>query len=205
MSTRCLVLAVVGFAVGAAQGTPVQWQTGLGGNGHWYDFVESYFGTWDAARDAAAASVLEVSPGVFKTGALASITSSAENNWLVAHVYPPVPVGWNYAKVWLGGYQDPSDPGYSEPAGGWKWVAPAGESPEPWSYTNWYFGEPNGQPGEDYLEAFLHLGGAWNDIDIAGGVPNSWTIGWIVEWVPEPGAAVLLLVSGALLRSRIRA
>lgn len=203
MKTGILVPMALGFCVGMAQGVPVQWSVGVGGNDHWYEFVPSYYVSWTAARDAAAASVLEVAPGVFKFGALASITTAAENDWLVANVYPPLPQGWPYGKVWLGGYQDPNDPGYWEPAGGWKWVAPAGEGPEPWAYANWAFGEPNGQSGEDYLEAWLHAGGVWNDIDNLGGAPNSWTVGWIAEWVPEPGALMLLLAGVAMLGRRV--
>ena len=52
-------------------------------------------------------------------------------------------------RYWLGGFQDLTSPNYSEPSGGWTWV-----TGEPWSYTNWFPGEPNNTGGgEDYLGA----------------------------------------------------
>ncbi len=111
--------------------------------------------SWEEARDAAAASAYQVTPGVFLQGHLATVTSEAENAWLVANLYQVL--GYLHA-AWLGAYQDTGAPDYSEPDGGWTWI-----TGEEWSYTNWYSGEPNDHldPGssENYLVAWLEAGG----------------------------------------------
>lgn len=60
---------------------------------------------------------------------------------------------------WLGLYQDHSDPNYSEPSGGWKWV-----DNRPLTYSNWQSGEPNNSGGEDYGHfEWGSDGRLWND------------------------------------------
>ncbi len=51
--------------------------------------------------------------------------------------------------------------GVPEPAGGWQWV-----TGEPFTYTNWKFGEPNDAFAEDTISTFI--GGQWNDGNSAG-------------------------------------
>jgi hypothetical protein len=62
------------------------------------------------------------------------------------------------ASLWIGGVQNHSAPGYSEPSGGWTWV-----TGEAWSFTDWAPGEPNNFccGGEDWLE--LQSNFIWND------------------------------------------
>jgi hypothetical protein len=187
---KCLdlvFLAMTALAVGTVSGTkaaPTQWPFAQGGNNHWYEFVSAERIRWDDACTAANAVGWH----------LVTITSQAENDWLCANIYP-TQWEWPYAKVWLGA---------TDISGDWHWVPEAG-SEEPWDYTNFYPGEPNHQPGEYYLEAYLHTGlGMWNDIDVAGGTPISWTLGYVME-LPEPTAMSLLALGGmALLRRRSR-
>src|SRR4051794_33309333 len=68
--------ATVGFDW--AQADPVQWSTGVGGNGHYYQFVQSPGITWQSAKLAAAALTYQ---GL--TGHLVTVTGAQENAFLV--------------------------------------------------------------------------------------------------------------------------
>jgi len=164
----------------AAQAIPVQ----FGGNGHFYEAVNTGGGVnWTAAK-AAAESV---------GGYLATITSSAENDFvynLISH-----PDFWfvdgvgNSQGPYIGGYQEESQ---SAPNMGWKWV-----TGETWSYTNWAPGEPNDAGStlgiedneENYLQYFKQgndggnptPGNTWNDI-----LDYSAVKGYVIEWGDQP-------------------
>ena len=133
-------------------GTGVPWTLATGGNGHSYELVQNSV-TWSAAKAAAEA----------RGGYLATITSAAEQAFVESLSVS--------SGVWLGGYQDHSSPAYSEPHGGWRWV-----TNEPWSYSNWAYGEPNNLGGEDWLEMSYYFGKKWNDL------PTASTQGFIVEF-----------------------
>jgi hypothetical protein len=81
----------------------VQWRVADGGNGHWYA-TTSVGMTWPALRDWCAAH----------GGHLATINNAQEWMWVKQNL----PVIGRF----VGAYQDQSDPNYSEPVGGWKWV-----------------------------------------------------------------------------------
>jgi Ca2+-binding RTX toxin-like protein len=159
----------------------VQWQTSVGGNGHYYEVVYTPTGIpWDEARGAAIA----------KGGYLATITSSAENALVFGLADDPLywyQDGYNNSEgPWLGGYQPA---GSSEPNGDWRWV-----SGEAFNFTNWASGEPNDfNLGED---ALLFMGRSsfgipgrpaptWND-----GAINAGEKAYIIEYNnwPGPGA-----------------
>jgi hypothetical protein len=95
---------------------PVQWKASEGGNGHWYEVRASGPAlNWSQARDSAAGL----------GGRLASFETLAEFS-RVATTIATRPQFWtqrsNYWRgPWIGGFQDPSDPMFSEPAGGWRW------------------------------------------------------------------------------------
>lgn len=134
-------------------------------NGHYYEEVPVNGGiTWAEARDAAAQRTFS---GL--RGHLLTITSSAENAFVFAHL-PSIPPNQQWH---TGGYQDKTAPNFSEPTGGWRWV-----TGEAFQYTNWGAGEPNNAlnypPAEDWM--ILGPDGKWND------VPAQRPLGYLVEY-----------------------
>ena len=157
---------------------PVQWRVKDGGNGHWYQLnARATPVSWTAAN-AESASL---------AGHLATLTSAAENQWVFSNVAAG-PDGWNCGSdcygPWLGGYQDPQDPSFSEPAGGWKWV-----TGETWGFAPWSCELPN---DADPLQDFLHFysvswcspapGPRWDDLQDGGaGRVSSFVIEWSAD------------------------
>ena len=151
-----------------AQGA-VQWRVADGGNGHWYKRVEATDITWQAARQACEAL----------QGHLATVNSSAEQNWLFAQFVNGQatcsPASWATPRaVWIGLYQDTASPSYSEPAGGWRWV-----TNEPFTFANWSPGEPN---NVDFPANYagMYGNGAWDDTPNDAGIYCH--AGYLIEW-----------------------
>jgi len=142
----------------------VQWSAAAGGNGHYYEYVLGYT-TWTAANTAAQAkSFMSI------TGHLATITSSAENAFVLS-----LKGNLGDMRAWIG-LTDAATEGVFE------WV-----TGEPFSYANWYPGEPNNSPasgGEDYVEFFGN--GQWNDNADGSGGYNQ---GYVVEYDAVPNTA----------------
>ena len=166
----CSVIAITSSSV-LAQSTAVQWTTASGGNGHWYERVNLPSEiTWTSSN--AAANALN--------GHLVTLTSATEQSW----VYQTLVVGqsgcftasWAIERAaWIGLFQDTTDPAYSEPNGGWKWV-----TNEPLSYNNWHPGEPNNGSSENVAGMYVLYQGQWND------EPNDASLycysAYIIEW-----------------------
>jgi hypothetical protein len=157
------------YALPSAQGELVQWPAEDGGNDHWYEAVHAPEGiSWTDAQAAAEGS------GMY----LATITS-AEENAFVFSLIADRPELWihpnAYHGPWIGGWQDPDDPDYWEPGGGWKWV-----SGEAWGFTAWAPGEPSDSGGEDRLQYFGYsIAPTWNDT--IGDHPSFHIRGYVVE------------------------
>jgi hypothetical protein len=103
--------------------------------------------TWTQAKNAC----------TNQKGYLATITSQAENDWIVSKNLQQ-----NYP--WLGA----SD---SAKEGQWVWI-----TGETWNYTNWNDGEPNGARSENYLVIWNESTGQWNDLD------KSNPLSYLCEW-----------------------
>lgn len=182
---------VLGLNASALCYVPVQWLVADGGNGHVYQaFRPTFFISWVQAQAQAVAL----------GGYLATPSTQEENDWLYTHVaYDPSLWVFGESFVdgpWLGGIQEPNN----LPAEGWSWV-----SGEPWNFTNWAPGQPDDYHGD--TQDALHLwggpqpGGAptnmWDDVGRTRTMPS-----YIVEWVPEPTALLMLAALGAGLRRR---
>jgi hypothetical protein len=76
-------------------------------------------------------------------GYLATITSQAEQDWIVTN--------FGTGNTWLGGTDDGHE-------GTWTWI-----TGEPWSYTNWTSGQPDNAGGEHFVHMWNGAAGKWND------------------------------------------
>ena len=174
ISKLAAVCAASALLAGAAQGAPVQWNSGAGANGHWYDIVFSAL-TWGQA-EAAAASMTNLG----QTGYLATVTSAEEQAFLNA-------LNPNNTGAWLGGTDQNVE-------GTWEWI-----TGEAWTYNNWYSGEPNDQFGEDYLAGWWSGTTFWNDLpgpNYAGSNIRAYIVEYNTAAVPLPAGLPLLI--GAL-------
>ncbi len=169
LTAICLVtVAASSFAI------PLQWNSGNGGNNHYYEMV-IFNSTWLEAKAAAESA----------GGYLVTITSAAENLWITNNVLTTVDSSLH---TWIGLYQPSGSP---EPAGGWSWI-----TGEAFSYSNWYIGEPNNFFGN---ESYGHFEGnsnaadgrRWNDIR---NNPQNIT-SYVVEYNSVPDGDVSLLLA----------
>jgi hypothetical protein len=125
--------AAVALSIGgqAVAQNAVQWRVADGGNGHWYqiDGLSPLGLNWADAESRAVA----------RGAHLASITSAAENSYLVAFARATAAP---YGTFWIGGYRTDSN---CSPAC-FTWT-----TGEPWSFENW---GPSGEPFDSW--------GCWN-------------------------------------------
>jgi PEP-CTERM motif len=190
-SLRVITMFVATVIVPTVDAVAITWT-----NGHTYQVVLLDNPTWFEARDLAAAMTLSGSPGY-----LATFTTRDEQEFVINNLGG----GPALNALWLGGYQDVTDPGYSEPDGGWKWI-----TGEPWlgvaandplvprsdfGFNNAYFDLIS---TEEHLITWFQTGG-FNDYyhtpsDVLGDANGGPARGFIVEFnVPEPATAMLLL------------
>jgi hypothetical protein len=175
--TKTIVLVFGLTPLGAA---PIQWLSSVGGNDHFYEFVDTGgFVGWLDAQAAAQAS----------GGYLATSTSSAENDFLAA-----LTMG---TEAYIGATDEALE-------GTFAWV-----TGELFGFTNWAFQEPNDDvapaspSGEDYviINPPGNPLGTWNDL------PNQpfRVTAYLVEYdgapdvSPAPEPSTLLLLGGALI------
>jgi len=114
---------------------------------------------------------------------LATVRSLQEQAWLESHYFAAPPLRPFH---WLGLFQDPTAPGFSEPSGGWTWL-----SGDPLVFTNWASGAPdNATPDERFARtrgAFdANQPGAWEDADdVEFAAPNG-----LLDWCIPSGQYV---------------
>ncbi len=151
-----------------------RWEKAAGGNGHWYKAVVVSNGiSWTDADLLARA----------EGGYLATIASASENEFVFNLVASPPFFNRHGSGPLLGGFQRRGAPEHDE---GWGWV-----NGEPWSFTRWCSGAPNGDVLEDRLQ--YHSGVPrtpspnWNDV----GRDDSNTSGYVIEGTGQLVAAVV--------------
>ena len=138
---------------------PVCWRIEDGGNGHWYQFRRLPLNhCWTQARNMCEAD----------GGHLATITSAPDNNLLRSLTIKNDP-GVLEGGPYIGGTC------VGLPWGQFYWI-----TGEPFVYTNWLSGAPNGSQGE--TEQYLQVGRwsdlGWNDQVLCGGLMFSHLIEW---------------------------
>lgn len=153
-----------------AEAAPVQFGSS------YYEFVPDESVTWAEASAAASASTFM---GV--NGYLATVTSAAENDFLV-NLGPVYSVAQG---AWLGGAVDASQTA--------RWaVGP--EAGQLFTFSNFAPGEPNEGPSNVYVYLSAALSGLWAD---AGSGVTGEIAGYFVEYsvgtVPVPAALPLML------------
>jgi hypothetical protein len=172
-----VLAALTVVSAASAQTTQaVEWKVSEGGNGHWYQLVISGQTTWPAARTASEE----------RGGHLATVTSASEEAFIaLLAARASHPTAWvddqavTAAGPWLGGYQ-PLGATSSQP---WAWV-----NGEPWNWTGWAAGEPNGgfRPG-DAWSCMLGFAGrndyrGWADATSPDLQLYPLPVSFIVEW-----------------------
>jgi hypothetical protein len=124
----------------------VRWSPREGGNGHWYARNEAPL-PWSESRRAAESL----------GGHLATPTTAEENAFIT-----PMLDATQLNVHHLGGLRAGKN---------WQWI-----TGEPWSYTNWYPGEPNNATGNEIYLASWVIPGTWNDVYPEYAAPS------IIEW-----------------------
>ena len=145
------VAALLSLAAAPAVAAPVRWETGQGGNGHYYELVTESL-SWPLARVAAAQ---RTPPAGYGPGHLASFSSAAEEAFLdstfgttgwIGFTDELVEGEWRWIDATPGIWQNPKD----------------FASPIQTGYVDWAPGEPNGAQHENYV-VFAWSGIRWND------------------------------------------
>ena len=143
-------------------------------NGHEYEVVTSEGITWTAAKSAAEAD----------GWSLATIGSAEENDFIKSLLSSSLAVRSHF---WLGATDQDAE-------GVFKWI-----DGTPWSFLDWWGGEPNNSGDEDFLAMDLRSGAwAWNDAPDNVGSIFGFARGYVMERVadggsvPEPGTLALL-------------
>ena len=192
---RIAVVSLIATQSSSAFAALTQWRVDQGGNGHFYEVVNTGSSiTWTAAKAAAEQ----------RGGSLATITTVAEDAFVQTLLADPVVWGTDNGAnpgqwgPWIGGWQPDQT---SAPAAGWVWLT--GEN---WSYTNWNQGEPNdGAWRYMRYESFLHYSRgpgntfAWNDMTDDGHYVIQ---AFVLEVVPAPATALVLSFACRLDRRR---
>jgi hypothetical protein len=165
-----LFLAAALIPFGGAIAAPVQFGSS------YYEYVPDEAISWSEASAAASASTF-----MGANGHLATVTSSAENDFLV----DLGPVFSTAQGAWLGGAVDASQTG--------RWaVGP--EAGQLFTFSNFAGGEPNEGPSNVYVYLSTALPGLWAD---AGAGVAGEIAGYFVEYqvgaVPLPAALPLML------------
>jgi hypothetical protein len=155
---------------------PIQWSSGVGGNDHYYELVDTGgFVAWLDAQAAAQAA----------GGYLATITSAEENSFIA---------------LLTGGLESYIGAHDQNTEGAFEWV-----TGEAFGFTNWAFNEPNDHvaPASPTGEDFVIINppanplGTWNDLPNNPFRVTAYVVEYDTQPVPEP--STLILLGGALM------
>jgi hypothetical protein len=205
MPLRSYAVAIRGFlasifaaAMFASYGVPVEWRVEDGGNGHFYELVGNFLDVNDRYLWADAKVVAEGRTHQDVHGHLATITSDAENRFLIETFHNANP--W---PTWIG-LTDNEAYGGSESFGqanptvdGWVWV-----TGEPITFHGWVTGRPDNTNDEDYAL----IGSSWGIDSLWNDGQDSWHAAFFVEYdvapVPDRTPFALTIACLALLAAR---
>lgn len=170
-----IALSAISFLMmgSAASAAPIQWTSGAGANGHYYDFISSPVNWATALANSAASTHLGLQ------GYLVTITSAEEQAFITNSITPSTDT-----VTWMSASDSASEGTYVWQAGP--------EAGDVLTYLNWAPGEPNNLGNEDFIHFNWSTGGRWNDI------PGTLNYAYVIEYggfldaVPAPGALALL-------------
>lgn len=185
------VIVVTIAAQAALAGTiPIQWPQASGGNDHYYQVVfktdlNDPFLTWQEARSHA-----ESLTYLGLQGHLATITTQAEDQFLLQNV-----LDTSLGSYWIGGQQVGGS--LADASANWTWT-----TGEPWSFTHWLPGEPNDYQGFDetvlsYIFAASSTWG-WED-NQATSNQHALIVEYEAAVVPLPDSMWLAIVTFAVI------
>lgn len=154
----------------------------IGSNGHAYIFVNNNL-SWEASRDAAAASTFQGA-----TGYLATITSEEENDIIATKLGSNGWIGTSDDYRYINEATGSEYTEQSETEGKWYWVTGPESGTQVWegassgnavggNYNNWALSEPNNYEGDENCNEIYSSDGSWNDMPCDYGVG-----GYIVEY-----------------------
>ena len=154
---------------------PVQWRVADGGNGHWYAGISDNSGpegiTWQMARLRA----------ISRGGDLASLETTNELVWVYDNIASSPRLWWfNSGETdgpYIGGFQDHSDPLYSEPSGGWNWLTGVRANVGAWGN-----GAPNNAGSQDFLHFWKPAAGISMTFDDVSDVDFGGSRSFLIEW-----------------------
>ncbi len=205
MIKRCTLLLLTASLFAAA--APIQWTLASGGNGHYYEYVPASGGIFSGISFDAAKAAAESSTYLGLTGYLATITSAAENSFLLNAGFSLIyGFGGNpFSSVWIGASDQQTD-------GTFRWLA-GPEAGQTLNYSN-FFPNVSNPAGVNYpvfgrFALENPLNGSWLIYD-----STNRALGYIIEYgpaastggdIPEPSTWTLAATSCfafLLIRSR---
>lgn len=191
-----VAIAFLPFVANANADTIIQWSVADGGNGHYYQLVGDYLDptqrwSWEDANTTA-----ETLTYLGMQGHLVTITSEAENQFLIDtfHTANPWP-------TWIG-FTDSETFGGTESFGqpnpqidGWVWV-----TGEPVVYTAWFPGAPDNLNNEDFVVMGSQYGDhhQWNDVQSGSGGHAPYFVEYEMNAVPVPSTLTMTSILFAM-------